>query len=848
MDASSWARVEVIFDRAQELDGPARVAFLESACAGDPDLRTEVEGLLRAAELSDDFLEVPVGQAFGEQLGPILGKLAGHPSRKGKRIGAFRIVEPIGHGGMGRIFRAERADGAFSQQVALKILRWEIADDEAVTRFQSERQLLASLQHPGIARLLDGGVTEDGLPYLVMELVEGIPIDDYCRERRLSLEDRLRLFQRVCGAVQFAHGNLVVHRDLKPSNILVADDGSVKLLDFGIAKLLEGPGSVGETQWRPLTPGYAAPEQITGEPLSTATDVYALGVILHQLLTGSRPHESDPATITQLTRRIVEEDPTTPSHRVREGTAGIPADRWAKSLRGDLDSIVLKALRRRPSQRYSSAEALSEDIDRHLTRRPVRARRRGRAYVVGRFVSRHRLPVFASIGIVVAIALGVASTQIQARRAIAEAERAQNVSEMILSLFEFADPYEGAPGGEYRAEDLLDRGLELADTRLANDPETLAPMLVWIGAGYDAVGARMKARTTVERAEALSRQHAPGLPLARSLTMLGVFANDEYRFETAAVLLTEAWQIRVALGDTASADAGRVRAHLGRTFARADAEAALVHVDAAKELIGKEADPNSSAMLNLEGTRAEIYRNLGELAVAESIYVEVVDRWRALDPSGPSEISSPLNNLAIVRRQQGDLKGAEIAYREALEVLNRFSGAAHPTTLRVRSNLAGTLGRAGDLAGAEALLLENIEAVRTEFPERVDDIANRLAALGGAYLVWGRPADAATVFRESVEHHRAAGPAAVASEAMTRLKLSVALSLADQPVNANIEWGRGVGYFTQPDAGPLNSSGISQLRWLLDQCEQHERPNEADRIRSLIEQLEPSGEEGSEAE
>ncbi|HET7452063.1 MAG TPA: serine/threonine-protein kinase, partial [Thermoanaerobaculia bacterium] len=375
MSEERWRRIEEIFHGAADLDGAGRDALLESACAGDPELRAEVESLLSADAGGQGNLEAAVAEAAEH-----LREDDDEALRSGDRIGPYAIVGLIGRGGMGAVYRAVR-DGEFRMDVALKLLKRGTDTDASLRRFRKERQILAALQHPNIARMLDGGATDDGLPYFAMEYVEGRPLLDYAAS--LSVRQRLELFRAVCAAVQYAHQHLIVHRDLKPGNILVTADGTPKLLDFGIAKLLDPDSTTGEMTMtvagaRLLTPDYASPEQVRGEPITIASDIYSLGVVLYELLTGERPHQIDTYTPQAIERAICRDEPKKPST-------------WNRQLDPDLDNIVLMALRKEPQRRYGSVEQLSEDIRRYLENRPIRARKDTVTYRAGKFVRRNRV-------------------------------------------------------------------------------------------------------------------------------------------------------------------------------------------------------------------------------------------------------------------------------------------------------------------------------------------------------------------------------------------------------------------------------------------------------------------------
>src|SRR5437660_2059732 len=375
-----------------------RPAFLSRACAGDELLRNEVQSLLAAHEGAEGFLEsAAVTEAAAGLFEQDLAS-----QWIGRRIGPYQVVAELGRGGMGQVFRARRADGQYQTEVAIKLVHGGCEPQFVRRKFLAERQILATLVHPGIARLLDGGTTTDNIPYLVMELVDGAPIDEYCAANKLSVPVRLRLFLSVCEAVSYAHRHLVVHRDLKPSNILIAKDGTIKLLDFGVAKVLDSatrsPGNQPTvTLLRAFTLKFSSPEQIRGEPVTTSSDVYSLGVLLYHLLTGTSPYQSANGPPGNVAKEICERMPQPPSTAPAPPGSGIGERRWRAQVRGDLDSIAMLALQKDPARRYSSVDLLAADIQRYLDHRPVRARGNALAYQIGKFIRRHRFSTAASV-------------------------------------------------------------------------------------------------------------------------------------------------------------------------------------------------------------------------------------------------------------------------------------------------------------------------------------------------------------------------------------------------------------------------------------------------------------------
>jgi eukaryotic-like serine/threonine-protein kinase len=512
VEAERWQRIAQIYNEAIACDQGQRSAVLDRSCGNDDSLRSEVESLLNYSERSEPALEKPALELLAEALA---GDLSHQPTpaekMMGARIGPYKIVEKLGGGGMGDVYRAVRADQAYEQHVALKLLRDLLQDRDAsffLAQFRKERQILANLQHPNIARLFDGGATEDGIPYFVMELVEGQPISEYCDQHRLSIAERLKLFLQIASAVQYAHQRLIVHRDIKPANILVKAGGVPVLLDFGIAKIIDPAAQAApatRTAMRMMTPEYACPEQIRGEAVTTATDVYSLGVVLYELLSGHRPHRIATTNPLEIARVICEEEPKKPSAAVtnpapgadrpeRIGAArGADVPRLARQLRGDLDAVLLKALRKEPEQRYATAGELADDIRRYLEGRPVMARHGTGMYRARKFVTRHRAGVAATAVCCVLAILGVISVLRAEHRARVERAKAEqrfnDVRALANSLlFEIHDSIRDLPGSTPARKLLVDRALKYLDS-LARESSGDAGLQRELAAAYERVGA-----------------------------------------------------------------------------------------------------------------------------------------------------------------------------------------------------------------------------------------------------------------------------------------------------------------------------------------------------------------------
>jgi len=483
MNPQRWQQVKEILHEATERDAQGRTAFILTACAGDDELRREVESLIEYESSVENFIEESAFALTADSFAQ------NDLTMVGRRIGHYRIEREIGRGGMGAVYLGVRIDD-YEKRVAIKLIKRGMDTDFILRRFLAERQILASLDHPNIARILDGGTTEDGLPYFVMEYVEGEPLDDYCKNKSLNINGRLGLIRIVCAAISYAHQNLVVHRDIKPSNILVTSDGVPKLLDFGIAKLL-ATEDVAETHltataMRLITPEYASPEQARGERVTTASDVYSLGIVLYELLCGQHPYQFKNRRPDEIARTITGQEPERPSTAIFRSTleqdtnesvnqnpvydlTGGERKRWQRNLQGDLDNIVLKSLRKDPARRYASVEQFSEDIRRHLAGLPVRARKDTLSYRTAKFIERNRTGVIASAVVVVALLAGMAATLWQAsvarqQRTIAE-RRFNDVRSLVNSLlFELNGEIEKLPGSTKARAMLVKRTLTYLDS------------------------------------------------------------------------------------------------------------------------------------------------------------------------------------------------------------------------------------------------------------------------------------------------------------------------------------------------------------------------------------------------
>ena len=659
-----------------------------------------------------------------------------------RRVGAYELLELLGSGGMGSVYRARRMGSDFESEVAVKLLQpgppsadrlSPTADrlpmnasfaPEASRRFARERQILAELSHPGIAHLIDGGTDEDGTPFLVMELIEGRPIDAYCRDEALALKARLDLFLHVCAAVRHAHARLVVHTDLKPSNVLVDDDGHVHLLDFGIAKLVDDPASDGSTTWtalRPMTPAYASPEQVRGEPVATSTDVYSLGVLLYELLTGTSPYPSEARSGRALEEAILGHEPAPPSS-VMDGREWSPAG-TSRAIDGDLDTIVLKALHKDPDRRYASVEQLADDIGRYRAGLPIRARPDTLGYRTGKFVRRNRAAVAGSaVTLASILAFGVVSIVLgqqleQERDAAASAtQEAEVVTDFLVDVFD-APEADRAQGGILTARAILGSGGARVRSELAGQPATQGAVASAIGeaylrlAGYDSAVAHFHyARERLREAHGIDSHE-----YASSLNRLGRARSSAGDLDEAEALFGEALErFRTLTGpgslEVATSLVNVAGIQAGRTHHEA-AEASYLEALAIRRARLPEDDDAIALTLNNLGV---LYREMGRPDDAITTLGEAVDARRSLYGQRPhSSLAASLNNLAGALEEAGRFAEAEPLYVESLEMRTALVEPEHPSVLALRNNLAGLRIRMGRAAQAAAEYAEIVATMRS---------------------------------------------------------------------------------------------------------------------------------------
>ncbi len=751
-----WPEIERCFHELADLPPAEQRRVLEQRYGDRPDLRRRLEVLLALDRDSTPFMERPVLSARGV----LAEEDAGIDNLSGRVVGRYRLLRPIAYGGMGTVYLARREDGRLDGQVAVKFLRAGIDSRRLMRRYRVERRALAHLNHPNIARLLDAGTTGAVGPYLVMEYVDGLPVGEYCDRHRLSIKERLELFRAVCLAVHAAHRSLVVHRDLKPDNILVTPDGLPKLVDFGIARLSSpggGPSGGQTTGSRLMTPEYASPEQVRGEPVTTATDIYSLGVVLYGLLTGDRPYRVDRGGPGEVERVVCELVPPRPSTVVAQpgmgrgeaaGNRRVSPEGLRRRLRGDLDNVVMMALRKEPHRRYASAAEFAEDVRRYLAGLPVMARQDTMWYRTRKFILRNKLAASAAAVLVLCLAAGTVAigwqaylaaqqrdaaelartnerlqrqraetaereARAEAARAADEAESARLVGEFLVEVFKVADP--AAPAETVTARQILDE----AAARLRREPD-------------------------LKPAARASLAHAVG----RVSLNLGLY-------ERANELLDQALEIRRnTFGDDGEPTL-ETRAVLGQLlYARGEyvrAREVFQNLLDVRRRRGESESLQLAAALNdLAATR----KALGELEGVEPLYREALEiRQRQLGENDPA-VAETLNNLAGLHAARGDLAEARRRLNEALGVRRAALGDAHPLTAQTISNLAVVAQMRGDIAAAEPLFREALDLFREIYGDEHPAVATTASGLGTLLRERGELSESEQYLREALALRR----------------------------------------------------------------------------------------------
>jgi eukaryotic-like serine/threonine-protein kinase len=809
MNEDRWERVQAIFHAALEMPPEARAEYVRSESGSDPGLEAEVLAMLEEDARSTSLLErgvASVARAVMDGSVPAL-----------ERIGPYRILGVAGHGGMGVVYAAERDD--LGSKAAIKVLRDATLSPMRRERFATEQRLLARLEHRSIARLYDADTLPDGTPYFVMEYVDGLPLTRYAHERSLPVRRRIELFLEVCAGVQYAHAEAVLHRDLKPSNILVRADGLVKLLDFGIAKQLEGVAGVEErtqTALRLMTPSYAAPEQLLSGPVGTYTDVYSLGVVLYELLTGRLPFDASRLTPGQLEAAILGEQPERPSRAARDSPTAAPdASQLGASAWADLDVICRTAMHRDPERRYRTVDALARDVTRFLAREPVEARGDSLSYRADRFLRRNGR-IVSAVAAAVLMLLGMSTyytLSLAAARdeALVESARARQTQEFVLNLFQGGDPTLG-PTDSLRVVTLLERGVDEARL-LDEEPRLQAEAFATLGGIFHQLGDLARADSLLSLA--LERRRAlPGVmptEVGGSLVALGRLRVDQARIEEGESLIREGLELTRRLRPSRHADVAAAAAALGEVLRDRGAHAdAIAVLEEAVDLHGPEPTPALALAL---GALAATHFYAGAYDVSETLNRRVLELHRQLRGPRHPHVADALINLGAIRFEQGLYGDAEDRYRQALEIKLSVYGADHhqiaaartmlgralvaqeryaealaelEPALRIRERVFGpvhpavasTLNdigivstSAGDLAGAEANYRRMLEIYQTVYGGTHAFSGIAMSNLANVYGELGDYASAEQMLRQAVEQFTGALGAEHSNTAIAVIKL-----------------------------------------------------------------------------
>ncbi|HUF10512.1 MAG TPA: serine/threonine-protein kinase [Rhodothermales bacterium] len=756
---TDWDRIEALFDAAMEQPDAHRADWVVASC-DDPEIRKEVLDLIDADARAGQFLETPAGLYAADLIRSEEIDQVG-------RLGPYRIVREVGRGGMGAVYLAERVDGQFDHQVAVKMLRPHVANDSLARRFLAERQILAGLHHPNIARLLDGGVSESGTPYFVMDFIDGIPIDTYCDENALSIDERLRLFLTVCEAVSYAHHQLIVHRDLKPSNILVTGDGAVKLLDFGIAKLLQTEDSTtsavetGTGQFL-LTPEYASPEQVLGHPISIASDVYQLGLLLYRLLTGILPHRFSNRSLTDIARVVSEVEPSRPSASIDSGsvwTEEYGREKLAKRIRGDLDAIILKALRKEPGGRYESVDRLAQDVRHHMDGRPVTAHTGSVIYRVRKFARRNRWQVAAGFLFVMLLAGYAATVTIQQQRTARERDRAKEYATFLTDLFSSPDPFDASSPADARdvtVREFMDTGVERLRSRFAGDDELRISLFETIAKVYESLGYPEKARDLYEEMVtfAMDRHGERSAATIEALQFLVGVTTDS----TAADSLfdTQLDLAREFEGETGPLTARSLTLY-GRWLAEnGKFDAGVAALDEAVTTLRRAGPEHAEALIGALLFSSRVHGTLNRIGAADSLITEAYALRSSVSGDDHPSTAMIVSQLAIVAETKGDLEAAERLKREVLRIFGESLGDHHSYTLGAAANLSVLLGKTGRYHEAEEMaweILSTREAyLGPQHPETIGALQNTATYI----LRQGRLEEALPLFLDAHARYKAA--------------------------------------------------------------------------------------------
>jgi eukaryotic-like serine/threonine-protein kinase len=754
MTPKQWQQIKSLFNEALPLPEAEQKSFLKEKC-DDQIVCEKVSEMLKAHSGGGDFLENQTFQA------EIFSDIDGEEDRYvGQQIRLYKIERRIGEGGMGHVYLAARQDD-FHKKVALKIIKRGMDTDALLSRFRQERQILANLVHPNIARLLDGGSTGDGLPYLVMEYIEGKPVTEYCDQHTLTVPQRLQLFQKICEAISYAHQNLIVHRDIQPGNILVSQEGVPKLLDFGIAKLLDPQTEESHELTlegaRISTPEFASPEQIQGKPITTASDVYSLGILLYSLLTGRRPYHFDDRSSAAMEKVIVSTPPTKPSALLKKSEPvkpkqrsdspfGVPMEKLHRQLEGDLDNIILKALQKEPEQRYASVEQFSEDIQRHLKGLPVTAREASMPYRSAKFIKRHRFALAAVMIIFLTLISAIIGIGWQAQIAKEEAQKAQQTLTFVEQMLLAADPLEA--GKELTVEQILDQAGERISKELGGQPEIESEIHSILGEAYQNLGKYEKAKKHFEENLLVLKDYygEKHFLVANAYRELAVDIHYIGNYKKADSLYRRSIALYRELGETATEAFGTALNDFGTMLLdQAHYDSAIVVFKESLKITQKVLQKNHSQIGVTLNNLAYAYDDKGDYIKADSAYNRALTIFRHNFGNEHPEIANTLNNYAFVKLNVGDTLASLQLHEQALAMYSKLLSEDYPPYATTLHNIASVTFYQKNYALAESKEKEVIKLFRKNYEE---DHPN----LGSAYFMMGRILNAQKRFDEA-EHY-----------------------------------------------------------------------------------------------
>lgn len=854
-------------DEVLELEPEARARYVDEALAGDPELQDRVRAMLGANEEADALLAA----AHREAASLLTDDEESGPPPLPDRIGDYEVLERLGAGGMGTVYLARKIGGALDRHVALKVIGRAGEPDDVRDRFRAEQRILSRLEHPNVARLYEAGVDAQGVPWFVMEYVDGVPIDRYADEHELTIGGRIGLVLQLAEALAYAHRNLVVHRDVKPSNILVTRDGTVKLLDFGVAKLLESDVATGapgltRTGAPLLTPEYASPEQVRGEPVTTSSDVYATGVLLYELLTGVRPYEFTSRSPVHIEAVVSGQEPRRPSAavtgagaRVADARSSVPS-RLARSLKGDLDWIVLKALRKEPEARYGTVRQLADDLTRFLEHQPVEARPPTLLYRARKFANRNRGALTATTLVFASLVAGVGVATWQAREATRQAEQADRVKELIVGLFEGSDP-EVAQGQELTAVELLSRGEASLLDGLADEPRVRAELLRTLGTIYTSLGEYDRARPLLDSALAIGEasggdeemtaalaavadlryglgQYEEGEAIARrrlelqrqidaerttalaaALTDVAVFLSSQARYDEAEPLILEALEIDREQGDAEKEGQDLNSLNILRQR-MGDYDGAIEAGEQAIAAHRRHAEGDDIELATAMASLAFTLDAKGEFERADSLYAATLAMRRRMLGDDHPHIATVLNNLASMRQKEGRLEESRELHEQALAMRRRIFGDDHADVAASLNNLGIVHYYEADYAGAEEAFRESLRIFRLHRAEDHPHVLTNVNNLAAVLQQQGKLDEAGALFRETLaERLRVLGPDHHDTGGAYN-NLGGVLQRQGDPVGAEVAHRQAVEIFRAvltPDHPDLSNALMSLGRSLVDQ-------------------------------